>query len=194
MTTAKDTPKMSHARLFHVSEEQGIVQFVPRMPSARNHPITEPVVWAIAEDRLYHYLVPRDCPRLAFYASENTRDEDVLALLDGQRNKIVLAAESGWYGRMADTPLVRYELAPDGFTLFLPTAGFYLSRHTETPIAVEVIANPLEALLASGVEVRLTPSLWELRERVLGSSMEFSFTRMRNAAPPAAGYGAYHPV
>jgi hypothetical protein len=37
-------------------------------------------------------------------------------------------------------------------------------------------------LLALGVEVRLTPSLWELRERVLHSSLGFSFIRMHRAA------------
>ena len=47
---------------FHVSEAADIERFDPR-PSALTH---EPVVWAIDEERLRNYLVPRDCPRVTY--------------------------------------------------------------------------------------------------------------------------------
>lgn len=59
--------------LFHVSEESGIERFEPR-PS----PYTdEPVVWAIDADRLRNYLLPRECPRVTYYAGCETTIADV---------------------------------------------------------------------------------------------------------------------
>ncbi|HEY9769917.1 MAG TPA: hypothetical protein V6C71_15715 [Coleofasciculaceae cyanobacterium] len=46
-------------KLFHVSEEENIIEFVPRY-SAHTE---KPVIWAIAESKLAYYLFPRDCPR-----------------------------------------------------------------------------------------------------------------------------------
>jgi hypothetical protein len=50
--------------LFHVSEDSGIERFEPR-PSRY---ADEPVVWAIDADRLRNYLLPRQCPRVTYYA------------------------------------------------------------------------------------------------------------------------------
>jgi hypothetical protein len=38
------------------------------------------------------------------------------------------------------------------------------------------------------------PSLWELRDQVIGSSLDFSIIRMRNAAPPMNGYVPKYPL
>jgi hypothetical protein len=35
-----------------------------------------------------------------------------------------------------------------------------------------------------GVELRVLPTLWPLRDAVLESSLQFSMIRMRNATPP----------
>ena len=59
--------------LFHVSEESGIERFEPR-PS--QYP-DEPVVWAIDADRLRNYLLPRECPRVTYYAGRETTAADV---------------------------------------------------------------------------------------------------------------------
>ena len=45
--------------LFHVSEQKGIERFEPRAIDES----AEPLVWAVDDDRLRNYLVPRDCPR-----------------------------------------------------------------------------------------------------------------------------------
>ena len=185
---------MSETHLFHISEEPRITQFDPRPSRSSHHQIREHVVWAVAEAKLYNYLVPRNCPRISFFARDSTREEDVERFLDGERAKKVLAVESCWLDRIVTTALVRYEFAPDHFYLFDEPAGYYLSQHTEIPISVQTISDPLRQLLSEGVEVRLTPSLWELRERILKSSLGFSFVRMNRATPPVAGYDAYHAV
>ena len=181
-------------RLFHVSEEPGIERFVPRPSRSTHNTVNGDVVWAVAEAGLYNYLVPRNCPRVSFYASDSTQEADVVTFLDGDRTKRVLAVEADWLERCLETTLFRYEFDPAHFFLFIEPAQYYLSRQIEVPRDVQAIRRPLQALRALGVEVRLMPSLWELRERVLHSSLGFSFIRMNHAAPPAAGYAAYHPL
>jgi hypothetical protein len=36
---------------------------------------------------------------------------------------------------------------------------------------------------AAGIELRITPSIWPFWRRVAGSTVEFSGSRLRNAAP-----------
>jgi len=54
--------------LFHVSEDSGIVEFIPR-PSKYTQ---DPVVWAVDDEKIRNYLVPRDCPRVTYYADAQT--------------------------------------------------------------------------------------------------------------------------
>ena len=57
-------------RLFHVSDVSGIQVFEPRMSRTG-----EALVWAIEESKLANYLLPRDCPRVTFYAKPDTTKE-----------------------------------------------------------------------------------------------------------------------
>lgn len=63
-------------RLFHISEEPGIKMFVPRPSPSHFDGITGNVVFAISESLLHNYLLPRDCPRVTYYASETTTTEE----------------------------------------------------------------------------------------------------------------------
>jgi hypothetical protein len=54
--------------LFHISEEPGITCFEPR-PVKDGGPA---VVWAVHVDRLRNYLLPRECPRVTFFAGGQT--------------------------------------------------------------------------------------------------------------------------
>ena len=53
-----------------------------------------PVVWAIDADRLRNYLVPRECPRVTYYAGRETTAADVERFLGS--SPAVVAVESGW--------------------------------------------------------------------------------------------------
>lgn len=64
--------------LFHVSEEAGIKIFEPRWSEIAR----QTVVWAIDEDRLRNYLVPRECPRVTYYAGPQTVSADVAEFLE----------------------------------------------------------------------------------------------------------------
>ncbi len=181
-------------RLFHISEDPSIARFAPRPPKPRYGEIGEPVVWAVAEDRLWSYMLPRECPRVVFSAGEGTSEEDVERFLAGDRGSRVVAIESGWFERALTTRLTRYELAPERFRLYDAGARYYISPAVELPVAADAVESPLAELVRLGAELRVAPSLWDLRERVLGSTLVWSFIRFANAAPPPHGGRAYTPA
>ncbi|MEM0914495.1 MAG: DUF6886 family protein [Planctomycetota bacterium] len=164
-------------QLFHVSEESGIEVFEPRTGADGG----EAVVWAVREDRLSNYLVPRDCPRVTYYAADRTTDADIARFLGSSR--CVLAIESAWLSRVRQARLFCYRLPGETFACTDENAGYYQSRDAVTSIGVDVVDDCLDALTARGVEVRVLPSLWRLRDEVVDSTLGFSMIRMRNAQP-----------
>ena len=168
--------------LYHVSEQRDIRRFDPR----QNPAVAEAVVWAIDQDHLRNYLLPRDCPRVTFYARPDSSAADVQRLLGTSR--AVVAFEAAWLERVRAASLACYRLPAETFELHDASAGYYVSREPVVPAGVEIIDDCLAALANRGVEVRVLPSLWELRDAVVASTMEFSIIRMRNAQPrPEAG-------
>jgi hypothetical protein len=163
--------------LFHISEEAGIERFDPR-PSASTH---EPVVWAIAANRLCNYLVPRDCPRVTYYAGRATTAADVERFLGS--SQAVVAIESGWWERLRSCRLYCYHLPPEAFTCIDECAGYFVSRDPVVPVGVQVFTDLMAELLRLDVELRFVPNLWPLRDAVAASSLQYSFIRMRNARP-----------
>lgn len=166
--------------LFHISEEPGIELFEPR-PSDYT---ADMVVWAISADRLHNYLVPRDCPRVTFYAGNETSAADVERFLGS--SPAVVAVESGWFERVRSCRLYCYHLPPETFECIDECAGYFVSRVAVAPARVEVIDDPIAELLKRGIELRFVPDLWTLRDAVVASTLQFSIIRMRNALPRAA--------
>src|SRR5262245_37373935 len=140
--------------LFHVSEEPGIERFEPR-PSQYTD---EPVVWAIDAARLRNYLVPRDCPRVTYYAGHTTTPEDVERYLG--LSPAVVAVESGWWDRMRSCRLYCYHFPPQTFTCFDECAGYFVSRDPVAPVHVQILEDLTAELLSQGVELRFVPDLW----------------------------------
>jgi hypothetical protein len=163
--------------LFHVSEESGIGRFEPRASEYA----AGTVVWAIDAERLRNYLLPRECPRVTFYAGRETTVVDVGRFLGS--SPAVVAVESGWMERLRSCRLYCYHLPPATFECVDECAGYFVSRVPVVPVRVEVIADPVAELLRRGVELRFAQSLWPLRDAVVASSLQFSLIRMRNALP-----------
>lgn len=163
--------------LFHISEDPGIVNFQPRASESAG----APVVWTIDADRLRNYLVPRDCPRVTFAAGPAASAMDVARFLG--ESPAVVAIESGWFERLRSLRLYCYHLPHETFECSDQNAGYFVSREAVVPVHVEVLADPIAELLKRGVELRLLPSLWVLRDAVMRSSLQFSIIRMRNALP-----------
>ena len=92
--------------LFHISEESGIERFEPRASEDSG----ESVVWAIDAARLRNYLLPRECPRVTYYAGRETTSADVERFLGS--SSAVFAVESGWMERLQSCRLYCYHLPP----------------------------------------------------------------------------------
>ena len=165
--------------LFHISEESGIERFEPR--ASEN--ASGLVVWAIDAVRLRNYLVPRDCPRVTYYAGLETTSTDVERFLGS--SPAVVAVEGGWLNRLRYCRLYCYHLPPETFECIDECAGYFVSRAPVVPAHVEVFDDPIAELLKRGVELRFVPNLWPLRDAVVASSLQFSLIRMRNALPRA---------
>jgi hypothetical protein len=128
------------------------------------------------------YYFPRDCPRACYWPGEFTTALDRERFFAGVDARMIIAVESAWLERIRSTTLYRYTM-PE--TLFEPRdagAGHWVSRHSVTPLAVEPIDDLLGAIVGAGVELRITASLVELWKLVIQSTLEFSGTRLRNAA------------
>jgi hypothetical protein len=162
--------------LFHISETSGIERFDPR---ASPH-VERPVVWAVNDEKLRNYLLPRDCPRVTFYAGANTTAEDRIRFLGD--SSIVVAIESAWLDRVRSTTLYCYHFPDTTFACVDRNAGYFHSHDPVVPQHVEAIDDLLRALISRGVELRTLPSLWQLHDSVAASSLSYSMIRMRNAA------------
>src|SRR5262245_11378557 len=163
--------------LFHVSEEAGITEFTPRTPESGGIP----VVWAIDAQRLRNYLLPRDCPRVTYYAGSEATDADVERFLGG--SAAVVSIESAWLERLRACRLYCYHLSPVTFECRDECAGYFVSREAVVPACVDALDDLELELHRRGVELRVLPNLWPLRDAVVASSLQFSIIRMRNALP-----------
>lgn len=166
--------------LFHISEEPDIKRFEPRASEYTD----APVVWAVDAERLRNYLVPRECPRVTFYAGRETTAADRERFLGS--SSAVVAVEGGWFARLRACRLFCYHLRPETFACLDECAGYYVSRVAVDAVHVEIFDDPLEELLRREVELRLMPELWTLSDAVAASSLQFSIIRMRNALPRGA--------
>ena len=166
--------------LFHISEESGIERFEPRASEYASGS----VVWAVDAARLRNYLVPRECPRVTYYAGRETTSADVERFLGS--SSAVVAVEGCWLERLRSCRLYCYHLPPETFECIDECAGYFVSRVPVVPMRVEVINDSVAELLERGVELRFVPSLWPLRDAVVASSLQFSLIRMHNALPRTA--------
>ena len=138
------------------------------------------MVWAIDAERLRNYLLPRDCSRVTYYPGPGTTAADAERFLG--TSPAVVAVESAWLERLRSCRLYCYHLPPETFECLDECAGYFVGRQPVVPARVQVIENVLAALLSCGVELRVLPNLWPLRDAVVSSTLRFSVIRMRNAA------------
>jgi hypothetical protein len=164
-------------QLFHVSEDPNIQLFEPR-PSRFTE---KPVVWAVEEARLHNYLLPRNCPRVTYYALPDSAPEDVAGYLGSSQN--VVAVEGKWLPAIQSCKLTIYQFLSDGFQVQDEGAGYWVCENSIEPQETETITDCLSAMVSRQVEIRILPELWTLRDAILASTLQFSFIRMKNAQP-----------
>ncbi|MDI4643670.1 DUF6886 family protein [Cohnella hashimotonis] len=166
--------------LFHFSEQADIEIFVPR--EKQNRPDFPPVVWAIDEEHEFTYYFPRECPRIVCRKDETTTEQHTQLFFNNSMADTIVTAESDWYSKISNQIIFRYSFENEGFELFDKTAGYYISRHTVTPKAVDTYGNLIERLIQKGIEIRFTTNLAPLREAILASDFKgFGIHRFDNA-------------
>lgn len=171
-------------RLYHFSEDPTISEFAPhRAPTSL---LDEPLVWAIDEWHAPMYYFPRNCPRACYWPSAATTEADRERWMGDSQVRMVIAVESVWMERIRTVRLYRYELPDETFEMMDATAGFHVSRSTVVPLAVDPVGDLLSALAAAHVELHPIPSLGGLWRLIIASTLQFSGTRLRNAADYAS--------
>jgi hypothetical protein len=173
-------------RLWHASDREDIEVFVPRLPQPATDDSERAFVWAIVENRLPNYLVPRECPRVCFWRGAPTTDEDCAAFLGTSRH--VVAVEDRWMPMLQSSSIWLYELPSEPFACTDENADYFTSQASVRPLAKFQVKYLQHALAARGVELRTTSRLRALAESVADSTLAFSIIRLRNAAtiPDAA--------
>ena len=169
-------------RLFHFSDDPGITRFEPRPPPSASSGVAGHVVWAVGERLRHNYLLPRNCPRVTFYPMPDSTPTDIARLMTGTSAGHVVAIETAWMPALRHCRLYQYELPPVTFVPVDEGAGYYISREPVVPLGIVTIDDLLGELLACDIELRVMPSLWQLCDAVVASSLHFSCIRMRNAA------------
>ena len=168
--------------LWHVSESPGIERFEPHVAGTAAE--TEPLVWAIDTRHLPLYWFPRDCPRGTFWADAATSPEDADRLLRGSSR--VHLIEQAWVERMRTATVFAYRLPGNAFEPHPAVGGYWLSRTAVEPDGIERLDGLIELHERAGIELRVLPNLWPLWNEVVGSTLEFSGMRLRNALPQPA--------
>lgn len=170
-------------RLFHVSEEPGIAIFYPRNVPSPDTGVAGKAVWAVDEDHLPNYLVPRDCPRVTFRVGTQTSARDIAGFFDNTDARRMIVMEQAWLSRFSGTTLYVYEMPSAPFEPVDASAGYYVSRHAVIPIGVRELREPGSEIIERNYEIRFVPNLWPIRDAVVKSPLDYSIIRMRNAKP-----------
>lgn len=164
-------------RLFHISEDPHITVFEPR-PSNYTE---KAVVWAIDSTHIHNYFLPRDCPRVTYYALPDSHPDDVTQFLGSSR--AVVAVEGKWLNAIQTCRLTLYHMSTAKFQVLDKGAGYWVCEHKVVPQSSSLVTDCLAELAKRQIEIRILPELWSLRDAILESSLQFSFIRMRNAQP-----------
>jgi hypothetical protein len=159
--------------LWHFSEDPSLGRFVPR----------DGKVWAIDDAHSWLYWFPRDCPRACFWAIESTAADDVESWLDGDRDRRVAAIETSWLERLRSVRLHAYRMPPEQFDI-VEDGRFYIASTPVEALERVELGDLLARHAEAGNELRITPSLYPLWDKVISTTLDFSGIRLRNAVKP----------
>lgn len=170
-------------RLFHVSEEENIEVFHPRIPKRKDIKTQEGLVWAVDDKRLPNFLTPRNCPRVTYHINSMTTDLDIKKFISSDYTSHVLVIENKWFETMKNTLLYIYEFDITNFVLQDEIAGYYVSKISQKPIAKYKIVDLFAELFKRNVEVRIVDNLWNMFDVITKSTFNYSMCRMGFAQP-----------
>jgi hypothetical protein len=164
--------------VYHYSEDGTIRRFAPHVPPTNpSHPAA---VWAIDGPHSPLYWFPRNCPRISTWATTRAQQELLSDLFETEASRIC-AAESHWTEGIRAARLYRYVFDARDFEPWTEADGQYISGDVVYPQRVDVLDDLLALHAEAEVELRLTPRLGTMMDRILGSGLPFSFVRIRDA-------------
>lgn len=164
--------------VYHYSEDGTIRRFAPHVPQSNpGHPAS---VWAIDAEHSPLYWFPRFCPRISVWSRDQRQQATLTELFESEATRIV-AAETDWLERVRDGRLYRYVFDSADFQPWQEADGQYITDRVVYPERVELLDDLLAMHAGSNIEVRFTPRLGKLMDRILESGLPFSFVRIRDA-------------
>lgn len=186
MSTTHDDAATNPARprrgvpevVFHYSEDGSIGRFAPHVP--QTNPSHPPAVWALDAEHSPLYWFPRDCPRISVWANDDEQRAVLRETFNTDADRIC-ACESHWLDRVSRAKVYRYALAGDQFAPWALADGQYIANDVVYPQHVDVLDDLLALHAEAAVELRFTPRLGTLVDRMLASGLPFSFVRIRDA-------------
>ena len=170
-------------KLFHVSEEENIEIFKPRIPTRKDMDPLKGLVWALNEQCLPNFLTPRNCPRVTYHCNANTTVKDRRKYISSNSINHVVIIEHKWFSTMKNTKLYLYEFDPTHFHLLDENAGYYVSEKTVKPIDKVEVDDLFTALFEHNVELRVVDNLWRICDVIQQTSFSWSMCKMGNALP-----------
>lgn len=166
--------------LWHFSEDPSLGRFVPRAPLADQG--APELVWAVDTRHAPTFWFPRDCPRGCIWAVSTTSDDDRERFFGQSGTDRVHVIEAGWLEQLQRCRLYAYRL-PAGTFRPHEVGGYWVSDQPVEAIEQVVIDDLLGRHARARIELRIAPSIWPFWRRVVNSTVEFSGSRLRNAAP-----------
>jgi hypothetical protein len=172
--------------LWHFSEDPTLRRFQPRVPAT--NPEAPPLVWAVDTRHAPMFWFPRDCPRGCIWPVSTTTATDRERFFGQSATCRIHVIEAGWLARMRACRLFAYWLPAETFRPH-EVGGYWVSDEQVDAVDQVVIDDLLGKHGDARIELRLTPSIWPLWRRVVESTVEFSGSRLGNAAPHPDRFG-----
>jgi uncharacterized protein (DUF1697 family) len=165
--------------LWHFSEDASLGRLTPRAAAA--NPEAAPLVWAVDTRHAPMFWFPRDCPRGCIWPGERTTSEDRERFFGQSAVTRIHVMESGWFERMRQCRLYAYRLPPRPFRPH-EVGGYWVADEPVDALERVVVDDLAGRHAEAEIELRVTPSIWPFWRQVANSTVEFSGSRLRNAA------------
>ena len=166
--------------LWHFSEDPSLGFFQPR-PTV-SAPDGPPLVWAGDTRHAPMFWFPRDCPRGCVWPVSTTTAADRERFFGQSAAPRVHVIEGGWLDRVLACRLYAYRLPDGAFAPHPVVGGYWVTDQPVEAIERVTVDDLLGWHAAAGIELRIAPSIWPFWRRVTASTVEFSGSRLRNAA------------
>ena len=166
--------------LWHFSEDPSLGVFQPR--SAASAPEGPSLVWAVDTRHSPMFWFPRDCPRGCIWPVSATTAADRERFFGQSGASRVHVIEGGWLDRVRACRLYAYRLPADAFSPHDQVGGHWVAERAVEAVERVTVDDVLARHAAAGIELRIAPSIWPFWRRVTASTVEFSGSRLRNAA------------